>query len=196
MHSRSAARRRHGVEFKAKALNWRATSLASSAFSFNALIQLSGTVPMPKRPEVVQLIDTLLETMTESQVATRLSELNHRNWLGEPFTLKKVMHVRIVYGLKSLSQRLRERGMLTADEVARQLDISTTTVHPIRAHGAAQAASVRQPSMPLRAARLCQTFQLTEPNAEAGKASVFERVGIVASDGGWMQADLASQSPC
>ena len=129
MHSRSAARRRHGVEFKAKALNWRATSLASSAFSFNALIQLSGTVPMPKRPEVVQLIDTLLETMTESQVATRLSELNHRNWLGEPFTLKKVMHVRIVYGLKSLSQRLRERGMLTADEVARQLDISTTTVH-------------------------------------------------------------------
>ena len=39
------------------------------------------------------------------------------------------MHVRIVYGLKSLSQRLRERGMLTAKEVARQLDISTTTVH-------------------------------------------------------------------
>jgi DNA invertase Pin-like site-specific DNA recombinase len=80
-------------------------------------------------PEVVQLIDKLLETMTESQIATRLNELNHRNWLGEPFTFKKVMHVRIVYGLKSLSQRLRERGMLTAEEVAKQLDISTTTVH-------------------------------------------------------------------
>jgi hypothetical protein len=80
-------------------------------------------------PEVVQLIDKLLETMTESQVATRLNELNHRNWLSEPFTLKKVMHVRIVYGLKSLSQRLRARGMLTAEEVAKQLDISTTTVH-------------------------------------------------------------------
>ena len=80
-------------------------------------------------PEVVQLIDELLETMTESQVATRLNELNHRNWLGEPFTFKKVMHVRIFYGLKSLQQRLRERGMLTAEEVAKQLDISTTTVH-------------------------------------------------------------------
>jgi DNA invertase Pin-like site-specific DNA recombinase len=80
-------------------------------------------------PEVVQLIDKLLETMTEGQVATRLNELNHRNWLGEPFTIKKVMNVRMAYGLKSLSQRLRERGMLTAVEVAKQLDISTTTVH-------------------------------------------------------------------
>lgn len=80
-------------------------------------------------PEVVQLIDELLDTMTESQIATRLNELNHRNWLGEPFTVKKVMHVRIVYGLKSLSQRLRERGMLTAEEVAEKLGISTTTVH-------------------------------------------------------------------
>jgi hypothetical protein len=80
-------------------------------------------------PEVVQLIDELLETLTEREVAARLNELNHRNWLGEPFTIAKVTHVRIVYGLKSLSQRLRERGMLTAEEVARQLDISTTTVH-------------------------------------------------------------------
>jgi hypothetical protein len=80
-------------------------------------------------PEVVQLVDELLETLSDKGVATRLNELDHRNWLGEPFTIKKVTHVRIIYGLKSRSQRLRERGMLTAEEVARQLDISTTTVH-------------------------------------------------------------------
>jgi hypothetical protein len=45
------------------------------------------------------------------------------------------MHVRIVYGLKSLPQRLRERGMLTAEEVAKQLDISTTTVHQFARKG-------------------------------------------------------------
>jgi DNA invertase Pin-like site-specific DNA recombinase len=82
-------------------------------------------------PQVVQLIDDLLDSMTESQVATRLNELNHRNWRGEPFTMKKVMHVRISYSLKSPSQRLRERGMLTAEEVVRQLGISATTVHQL-----------------------------------------------------------------
>jgi hypothetical protein len=80
-------------------------------------------------PEVVQLIDELLETLPDPEVVKRLNELNHRNWLGEPFTIKKVTHVRIVYGLKSRAQRLRERGMLTAKEVASQLGISTTTVH-------------------------------------------------------------------
>jgi excisionase family DNA binding protein len=80
-------------------------------------------------PQVVQLIDELLETMSDQEVAVRLNELNHRNWLGEAFTMKKVTHVRIVCGLKSRSQRMRERGLLTAEEVARQLGISTTTVH-------------------------------------------------------------------
>jgi len=80
-------------------------------------------------PEVVRLVDELLETMSDEAVATRLNELHHHNWLGQPFTIKKVTHVRIIYGLKSRRERLRERGMLTAEEVARRLDISTTTVH-------------------------------------------------------------------
>jgi DNA invertase Pin-like site-specific DNA recombinase len=83
------------------------------------------------RPEVVQLIDQLLETSTDKQIAARLNQLDHRNWLGQPFTTKKVMLVRFTYGLTSRFQRLRERGMLTGEEVARQLGVSTTTVHQL-----------------------------------------------------------------
>lgn len=43
--------------------------------------------------------------------------------------MKKVISLRQIYALKSRFQRLRERGMLTGDEVAQQLGVSTTTVH-------------------------------------------------------------------
>ncbi|MCC7286750.1 MAG: hypothetical protein IT503_11255 [Burkholderiaceae bacterium] len=82
-------------------------------------------------PTVVTLIDELLETGTDKQVALRLNELGHRNWRGEAFTVKKVEVVRKSYGLKSRYERLRERGMLSGTEVARQLGVSTTTVHQI-----------------------------------------------------------------
>ena len=60
------------------------------------------SVPRPKPmavirktpPPVVALIDELLETSTDRQIAQRLNELGHRNWRGEPFTMKKVMLVR------------------------------------------------------------------------------------------------------
>jgi DNA invertase Pin-like site-specific DNA recombinase len=86
-------------------------------------------------PQVVSLIDELLETSTDRQIAARLNELGHRNWRGEPFTVKKVMLVRYAYALKSRFERLRERGMLTGEEVARQLGVSPTTVHQLGRQG-------------------------------------------------------------
>ena len=84
---------------------------------------------------VVALIDELLETLTDRHIAVRLNELGHRNWRGEPFTMKKVMLVRQSYGLKSRFQRLRERGMLTGEEVARLLGTCVTTVHQLGRRG-------------------------------------------------------------
>ena len=86
-------------------------------------------------PQVVALIDTLLETATDRQIATQLNELGHRNWRGEPFTVKKVVLVRRTYALKSRFERLRERGMLTGEEVARQLGVSPSTVHQLGRQG-------------------------------------------------------------
>ena len=40
-------------------------------------------------PEVVKLIDELLDTSSDKQVAARLNELGYRNWRGQSFTLKK-----------------------------------------------------------------------------------------------------------
>ena len=86
-------------------------------------------------PQVVALIDALLETGNDRQIAARLNELGHRNWRGEPFTMKKVMLVRRTYALKSRFERLRERGMLTGEEVARQLGVSPSTVHQLGRQG-------------------------------------------------------------
>jgi DNA invertase Pin-like site-specific DNA recombinase len=86
-------------------------------------------------PQVVALIDELLETATDRQIAARLNELGHRNWRGEPFTMKKVILVRRAYALNSRFERLRKRGMLTGEEVAKQLGVSSTTVHQLGRQG-------------------------------------------------------------
>jgi DNA invertase Pin-like site-specific DNA recombinase len=80
-------------------------------------------------PEVVRAVDELLETCTDRQAAARLNELGHRNWKGQAFTLKKIELIRRAYHLKSRFERLRERGMLTGDELAKLLGVCTTTVH-------------------------------------------------------------------
>ena len=85
--------------------------------------------------QVVQLVDELLETSTDKQIATKLNELGHCNWLGQPFTLKKVISLRQTYALKTRFERLRERGMLTGEEIAKQLGISPTTVHQLGRQG-------------------------------------------------------------
>lgn len=90
---------------------------------------LSVTRPRPmsvirKTPaQVAALMNELLETANDQQIAAHLNELGHRNWRGEPFALKKVMLVRRTYGLKTRYERLRESGMLTGEEVAQQLGV-------------------------------------------------------------------------
>ena len=86
-------------------------------------------------PDVVKLIDELLETSTDTQVAERLNELGHHNWRGEPFSPKKVIVVRAAYKLRSRFERLRLRGMLTGEEIAQQLGVCTTTVHELGRQG-------------------------------------------------------------
>ncbi|HEY1128584.1 MAG TPA: recombinase family protein [Roseateles sp.] len=86
-------------------------------------------------PQVVQLIDELLETCTDGEVAQRLNELGHRNWRGDAFTTKKVTLVRLTYGLKGRFQRLRERGMLTSTELAQRFGVCPTTVNHLGRQG-------------------------------------------------------------
>ncbi|MGF6727038.1 hypothetical protein P3T43_006430 [Paraburkholderia sp. GAS41] len=81
------------------------------------------------QPAVVTVIDGLLETCTDQQVATRLNELGYTNWQHQTFTARKVALVRTAYGLPSRFERLRSRGLLTGAELATQLKVSQTTIH-------------------------------------------------------------------
>ncbi|MCY4532687.1 MAG: recombinase family protein [Gammaproteobacteria bacterium] len=97
----------------------------------------SFTLPLPlpmsrirKTPaEVVSTLNQLLESYTDREAAQQLNELGHRNWQGQEFTAKKVSFVRRTYALKSRLERLRDRGFVTALELANQLDVSTTTIY-------------------------------------------------------------------
>jgi excisionase family DNA binding protein len=80
-------------------------------------------------PEVINKIDELLASCTDQEVAKQLNELGLKNWRGESFTSKKVLVIRNAYHLKSRFERLRERGLLTAQEMATQLDVCPTTIY-------------------------------------------------------------------
>jgi DNA invertase Pin-like site-specific DNA recombinase len=81
------------------------------------------------KPEVLAEIDTLLNELGDCEVAEILNQRGHRTWQNQPFTLKKIRHIRTVYHLKNRFDRLRERGLWTAKEMGKALGVSETTVH-------------------------------------------------------------------
>ena len=80
-------------------------------------------------PEVVGKVDEWLEDCSDREIAEKLNALGYHNWKGEPFTAKKVLSIRMAYQLKSRFRRLRERGMLTANELAGQLGVCTASIY-------------------------------------------------------------------
>lgn len=86
-------------------------------------------------PEVVRAIDELLENHTEGAVAQILNERGLRSGQDLPFHAVMVNDVRDKYGLKTRFDRLRERGLLTVDEMAEQLGVATCSVTQRRRKG-------------------------------------------------------------
>jgi DNA invertase Pin-like site-specific DNA recombinase len=81
------------------------------------------------KPEVISQLDKLLDTCTDQEAADQLNALGYRNWKQQPFTRTKVISLRVAYQLPSPAQRLRARGFVLAEELARRLDVSSTTIH-------------------------------------------------------------------
>jgi hypothetical protein len=81
------------------------------------------------KPEVITQLGQLLETCADHEAADRLNALGYRNWENKPFTARKVLTTRSTYKLKSLFQRLRERGWVFAEELAPRLKVSSATIH-------------------------------------------------------------------
>lgn len=81
------------------------------------------------KPEIIAAIDQLLATCSDSQAAKRLNEMGYGNWRHEPFTYRKVRRLRRDYKLSSRYERLRARGLLTAEEMAQHLGVCVNTVN-------------------------------------------------------------------
>jgi DNA-binding transcriptional regulator YiaG len=91
---------------------------------------------MGKTPlEVVQMIDALLNEYSEQQVANILNERDLHPGKSDAFHRRLVARVRREHGLKSRFERLREAGMLTADEMAEALGVCMSTVMTWRRAG-------------------------------------------------------------
>jgi hypothetical protein len=79
-------------------------------------------------PEVVQMIDTLLNDYTDQQIATILNERGLHPGKGGTFHARLVAKLRRKHGLKSRFEHLRETGMFTAEEMAEALAVDKKTV--------------------------------------------------------------------
>jgi hypothetical protein len=79
-------------------------------------------------PDVLALIDELLERHTDAEVAERLNRAGHRSGEGEPFTARIVLHLRRAHTLASHADRLRAKGLLTLTEAAHRLGVHTGTI--------------------------------------------------------------------
>ena len=86
-------------------------------------------------PEIVRTIDKLLDDFTPGQIARQLDKQKLTSGTNRPFSRKIIQRIQRVYGLKPRYDRLRERGLLTPQEIAQRLDICIETLNIWARHG-------------------------------------------------------------
>jgi DNA invertase Pin-like site-specific DNA recombinase len=94
------------------------------------------------QPQVVELVDELLQQHTYTEIAKLLNEQGlcpggavRPGHADAGFTAKRVAYLVHSYGLRSLFDRLRDRGMLTKQEAAARLNIHEQTLNRWAEHG-------------------------------------------------------------
>lgn len=78
--------------------------------------------------EVIQEIDRLLEHHPDCEVVDILNQKGVKSGSGKPFSARIVARIRKDYGLKDRFSRLRDKGLLTREELARKLGVSTSII--------------------------------------------------------------------
>jgi DNA invertase Pin-like site-specific DNA recombinase len=98
------------------------------------------------QPEVVQLVDQLLDHHVYSEIAAVLNERGFRpgasarpGRANDRFSPKHVAYLMHTYGLRSRYDRLRQRGMLNKKEMADRLGVHEQTVDRWAEHGLVKA---------------------------------------------------------
>jgi DNA invertase Pin-like site-specific DNA recombinase len=85
--------------------------------------------------EVVSAIDALLEEHTDSEIAAILTSQGMVSGTGQPLHARLIRQIGKAYQLPSHTQRLRDQGLLTLNDIARHLGISANTVKTWRDQG-------------------------------------------------------------
>jgi hypothetical protein len=98
-------------------------------------VPLSAWEERTTRPEVIRQIDQLLDTCTDARVAVELNRRGCRSGMKLEFTRQIVARLRRNYGLKCRYDRLREKGLYTASEMAIELGVTDKTIGIWHAHG-------------------------------------------------------------
>jgi excisionase family DNA binding protein len=94
------------------------------------------TLPIPGKawqlrethPDTLTALDRLLDEHTDAETAAGLNAAGHRSGEGKPFTGRIVLDLRRAHGMPSHLQRLRDRGLLTIDEIADRLGVHHSTI--------------------------------------------------------------------
>jgi hypothetical protein len=97
-------------------------------------------LPRPRRVTVTQgsvvaEVDRLLDDHAHEAIANILNSRGVLSGYGKLFTGRMIGRMRIKYGLKSRSERLRAKGLLSLDEMAQKLGIGTDQLKTWRAVG-------------------------------------------------------------
>ena len=101
------------------------------------------TVPVPlsawqarkTKPEIIEEIDKLIDHFTDREIASNLNRRGIKPSEGQKFTSAIIGNLRRNNNLKSRYDRLKEKGLLTVDETAKELKVSTNTVKIWRRYG-------------------------------------------------------------
>lgn len=90
------------------------------------------TVPVGRgrcsSPELITLIDALLEDYTDAEVAVQLNEQGWRTYEGKPFTAARVLSLRRYRHLKDHATRLAEQGWLRVADAAKAYGVCRETL--------------------------------------------------------------------
>jgi hypothetical protein len=94
------------------------------------------TIPIPPNswqqrqtdPDTLALLDRLLDDHTDAEAAEQLNHADRRSGMNRPFTARIVLGLRRDHQLPSHADRLRARGLLTPDQIAKRLAVHPTTI--------------------------------------------------------------------
>lgn len=79
-------------------------------------------------PQLIALIDQLLEDYTDAEIAERLNQRGWRTFDGKLFHARRVLSLRRYHQLQDHGTRLRQRGLLSADAAAKAYGVCRQTL--------------------------------------------------------------------